>query len=232
MSAGFAYGLTRVHARVAGRPGAETRKRLAAVDDFGHFLQLAARSGFGGWLTHLGPGSGVHAVELALREAYRSSVRALATWLPARWRNAVEWLAVAPELPVLSDLLLHGRRADWMARDPVWSRLPLGPGEPVRRALLERWPALAEYDDDQLAAAWWAQADALLPRTRSATRAQLDALLRAQIEAVDPGWLETRFRREREPAVRVFAFAGLARSDFGFLRGHLVRRRLAWPETT
>jgi hypothetical protein len=116
VSARFAYGLTRVHARIAERPGAETRKRLASVDDFGHFLQLATRSGFGNWLTHLGPASDVHAVELALRATYRSRVRELATWLPLRWRSAVEWLRVAPDLPVLSDLLLRGRRADWIAR--------------------------------------------------------------------------------------------------------------------
>lgn len=230
MSARFAYGLTRVHARIAERPGAETRKRLAAVDDFGHFLQLAARSGFAGWLTHLGPASGVHAVELALRAAYRSRIRELASWLPLRWRRAVEWLTVAPDLPVLSDLLLHGRRADWIARDPVWAELPPGPGEPVRQALRGRWPAIDRYPDDQLAEAWWAQADALLPATARATREAIDELLSAQIEAADPLWLERMFRRRSDPAVRVFAFAGLARRDFGFLRGHLVRRRLTWRE--
>lgn len=232
MSARFAYGLTRLHARMAERPGTDTRKRLAAVDDFGHFLQLAARSGFGGWLTHLGPASGVHAVELALREGYRSRVRELADWLPARWRAAVAWLAMAPELPILSDLLLNGRRAEWMARDPVWAGLPTEPGEPLRRALLQRWPALADYGNDELGEAWRAQADALLPRVSRTTREHVDTLLRAQIEAADATRLERLFRRERAPAVRVFAFAGLARRDFGFLRGHLVRRRLEAKEAS
>ncbi|MGK7296339.1 MAG: hypothetical protein ACNS61_11020 [Candidatus Wenzhouxiangella sp. M2_3B_020] len=230
MSVGFAYGLTRLHARIAERPGPDTRKRLAAVNDFGHFLQLAARSGFGGWLTNLGPGSGVHAVELVLREAYRGSVHEIASWLPAPWRTVVEWLTLAPDLPVLSDLLLHGRRADWMARDPVWAELPDGPGEPVRQALQQRWPALADYENDELGEAWWAQADALLPRMSRPTRNQVDKLLRAQIEPAEPAWLERTFRRASEPAVRVFAFAGLARRDFGFMRGHLVRRRLQWQE--
>lgn len=230
MSARFAYGLTRLHARIAERPGAEARKRLAAVGDFGHFLQLASRTGFGGWLTHLGPASGVHAVELALRDAYRSRIRDMASWLPESWRRAVEWLAVAPDLPVLSDLLLHGRRAEWMARDPVWSALPAGPGDPVREALLPDWPLLADFGDDQLGEAWWAQADALLPCMSRATRERLDRLLRAQIEPHDAASLERAFRRRREPGVRVFAFAGLARRDFGFLRGHLVRRRLEWRE--
>lgn len=230
MSVGFAYGLARLHARMAERPGAEARKRLAAVGDFGHFLQLAARSGFAGWLSHLGPGSDVHAVELSLRQAYREGVLELAAWLPARWREAVEWLSWAPELPVLSEVLRNGRRAGWMARDPVWGRLPEGPGAPVRDALLPRWPALADHEDAQLSEAWWAQADALLPGMRRTIRVQIDALLRAQIEPADPAWLERTFRHHPEPAARVFAFAGLARGDFGFLRGHLVRRRLLWPE--
>jgi len=230
VSARFAYGLTRVHARIAERPGAETRRRLASVDDFGHFLQFAARSGFGRWLANLGPASGVHAVELALRAAYRSRLDELATWLPLRWRRAIEWLAVAPDLPVLSDLLLHGRRAEWIARDPVWAELPPGPGEPVRQALRQGWPLIDQFDDHQLAEAWWAQADALVPAGRAATRTAIDELLNAQIEAADAQWLERMFRRRSDPAVRVFAFAGLARRDFGFLRGHLVRRRLTQRE--
>lgn len=229
MSSAFAYALPRMHARMAERPDERARKRLAAVDDFGHFVQLAARGGFGPWLKNLGTTSGVHAVEYALREAYRARLGELAGWLPRRWRPAVEWLALAPDLPVLAELLQQGRRAEWMALDPKWSRLPTDP-EALRQALLERWPELERFGDDQLAEAWLERAGTLLPSLSKRSARMLEALLQAHLELADADWLIKLFRRESAGPVRVFAWTGLERLDFEFLRGHLVRRRLQMRE--
>ncbi|MFO7764015.1 MAG: hypothetical protein R6V61_09815 [Wenzhouxiangellaceae bacterium] len=229
MSTAFAYALPRMHARMAERADERARKRLAAVDDFGHFVQLAARSGFGPWLKNLGTTSGVHAVEYALREAYRARLGELAGWLPRRWRPAVQWLALAPDLPVLAELLQQGRRAEWMALDPKWSRLPTEP-EALRQALLERWPELERFGDDELAEAWLARARTLLPALNKPSARMLEALLQAHLELADTDWLIKLFRRESASPVRVFAWAGLERLDFEFLRGHLVRRRLQMRE--
>ena len=230
MSTAFAYALTRLHARMADRADERARKRLAAVDDFGHFLQLAAGAGFGPWLKNLGTTSDVHAVEYALREAWRARLGELAGWLPARWRPAVEWLALAPDLPVLAELLQHGRRAEWMERDPEWSRFP-AESEALRHTLLERWPELERFGDDELAEAWRARAVQLLPSADKRSAHVLKALLQAQLEparlrAIDSDWLVRVFRRDAVAPVRVFAWTGLERLDFEFLRGHLVRRRL------
>ncbi|MEX2499503.1 MAG: hypothetical protein WD397_11585 [Wenzhouxiangellaceae bacterium] len=225
MSTAFAYALTRLHARIADRAGEHTRRRLAAVDDFGHFLQLAARGGFETWLKNLGSTSGAHAVEFALREAWRARLGKVARWLPARWRPAVEWLTLAPDLPVLAELLQHGRRAEWMELDPHWTRLPDDPGA-IRFVLLERWPELERFGDNELAPAWLARAQALLSPVDARSMKMLQALLQAQIEVADPDWLVRVFRRDRAAPVRVFAYAGLERLDFEFLRGQLVRRQL------
>lgn len=229
MSTAFAYALARLHARLADRPGHDERKRLAAVDDFGHFLQLAARGGFGPWLKNLGATSGVHPVEFALREAWRGRLEELAGWLPARWRKPVLWLQRAPDLPVLAELLQHGRRAAWMELDHRWAALPAEP-EAVRRVLIQRWPELADFSDDEPAAAWTARARALMPSVDGRSAKMLEALLRAQIEPPGDGWLLRVFRRDPADPVKVFAHAGLERLDFEFLRGQLVRRRLQMRE--
>lgn len=230
MNTAFAYALTRLHARVADRAGNRARRRLEAVDDFGHFLQLASSAGFGPWLKNLGTTSGVHGVEYALREAYRARLGELAGWLPVRWSPAVQWLALAPDLPVLSELLQHGRRAEWMERDPNWSRLPIEP-EALRHTLLERWPELERFSDEALAQAWLAQARTLLPSVGRCGPRVLEALLQVHVEpgrhqSTDPDWLVRVFRRDAAAPVRVFAWTGLERLDFEFLRGHLARRRL------
>jgi hypothetical protein len=230
MSTAFAYALTRLHARMADRAGDRARERLEAVDDFGHFLQQASRAGFEPWLKNLGTTSGVHGVEYALREAYRERLRELAGWLPTRWQPAVEWLALAPDLPVLVELLQHGRHPAWMARDPKWSQLPEQPAA-IRKALLERWPELKPFGDDELAEAWLCRARALLPALGRHRARTIETLLKIHLEPGrlqlnGPEWLIRVFRRDGVAQVRVLAWTGLERLDFEFLRGHLVRRRL------
>lgn len=229
MSTPFAYAVTRLHARIADRPGEPARTRLAAVDDFGHFLQLAARGGFGPWLKNLGTTSGVHSVEYALREAWRARLDELAGWLPVSWRPPVRWLQPAPDLPVLAELLQHGRRAAWMALDHRWAGLPAEPAA-VRHVLVEQWPELADFPNNDLAAAWTARARVLLPSVDGRSAKILKGLLQAQIETAGAGWLLRVFRRDPGDAVKVFAYAGLERQDFEFLRGQLVRRRLQTRE--
>ena len=225
MSTAFAYALTRLHARIADRPGDHERKRLVAVDDFGHFLQLAARGGFGPWLRNLGTTSGPHGVEFALREAWRGRIDELAGWLPARWRPAVRWLRLAPELPMLAEFLQHGRRAAWTELDKRWTRLPAEP-EALRANLIEGWPELERFGNDELAQAWLARARALRPSVDARSAKTLEALLEAQLETGRAGWLMRVFRRDPGAPMKVFAYTGLERLDFEFLRGQLVRRRL------
>ena len=225
MSAAFAYALTRLHARIADRPGEHERRRLAAVDDFGHFLQVAARGGFGPWLKNLGTTSGAHAVEYALREAWRGRINELAGWLPARWREPVEWLQSVPDLPVLADFLQHGRRAQWTELDRKWAELPAEP-DALRLGLIERWPELEHYGNDELTQAWLARARTLLPAVDRRCAKTLEALLQAHIDPAAAGWLLRVFRRDPAAPVKVFAYTALERLDFEFLRGHLVRRRM------
>lgn len=229
MSTAFAYAVTRLHARIADRPGQHERKRLAAIEDFGHFLQVAARGGFGPWLKNLGTTSGAHAVEYALREAWRGRINELAGWLPARWRPPVQWLHLAPDLPVLADLLQHGRRAEWMDLDQKWSRLPAEP-DGIRLELIEPWPELEQFGNDELAEAWLARARKLLPSVDGRSAKVLETLLQAHLAPADTEWLLRVFRRDPVAQVQVFAYTGLERLDFEFLRGHLVRRRLQLRE--
>ena len=234
MSTPFAYALARLHARIADRPGDHERRRLVAIDDFGHFLQVAARGGFGPWLKNLGTTSGAHAVEYALREAWRGRLDELAGWLPARWRPPVAWLQSAPDLPVLADLLQHGRRAGWLDLDKKWTQLPAEP-DALRLELIERWPELEHFGNDEIAEAWLVQARKLLPSVDGRSAKVLDSLLQAQLEPArcqitGTEWLLRVFRRDPGAPVQVFAYTGLERLDFEFLRGQLVRRRLQLSE--
>jgi hypothetical protein len=230
MTASLAYALTRMHARFAERPTAEARKRLVAVGDFGHFLQAAAGAGFSAWLTRLGPASSSHQIELSLRLRFRELLGEVGQWLPDRWSRGIDWLKLAPELPAL-DRLLRGEAAPaWMRQDPLLAALLDEQGHLDRAELARRVPEFADVRADMLDRRWLQQTRIELPDLGGRSAEQLQALLHGQVEP-DPGsddslQLELAFRRRPEAALKIVAFAALARRDLEFLRGQLTRRRL------
>lgn len=230
MSASLAYALTRMHARFAERPTADARKRLVAVGDFGHFLQAAARAGFSAWLARLGPSSSSHQIELSLRLRFRALLDEVGQWLPARWSGGIDWLKLAPELPAL-DRLLRGEAASaWMRQDPLLASLLDETGHLDRAALARTLPEFAEVKANALDRRWLEQTRIELPDLGGRPAEQLRAMLQGQIEpnpqTDDPLQLELAFRRRPEAALKIVAFAALARRDLEFLRGQLTRRRL------
>lgn len=230
MAAAFAYGLTRMHARLAARPTNEVRRRLVTITDFGHFLQAASRAGFKLWLHHLAPASGPHPVELAIRLAFRDRLAEIARWLPERWTPALDWLAVVPSLPALDRMLAGEPAPDWLVRDPALAPLAEAGPAGLRAELALRFPGLEAAEAGRLDAAWLARMRLTLPEHSNAVQDLAETLLREQMvcdpHRVDVEALELTFRRRREIPLRILAYSALLRLDFEFLRGQLARRRL------
>ncbi|MDT8438604.1 MAG: hypothetical protein RQ729_06315 [Wenzhouxiangellaceae bacterium] len=229
MSPGHAYALTRMQARLASRPGPDGLAHLASIGDFGHFLQAAGKAGYGDWLQHLGSESGAHPTELAVRLAFRDQLEQVADWLPRRWQKLLDWLSLAPDLPILADLLRAAPAKAWVARDPRLGRLLDTDGSLDKHRLQSEWPELARVSAEQLDVAWIEAALARLPGNDRDARAEARQLLAEQL-APRPERVHERllvaFRRRPDVATRITSFAGLLRLDFEFLRGHLARRRL------
>lgn len=230
MTVSMAYALARMHSRMAERPPPSARKRLLAVGDFGHFLQLGARIGFGRWLTRLGPASSGHQVELSLRLRFRELLNELGHWLPARWFSAIELLKLAPDLPALDRLIRGGPIHPWMQRDPLLAPLSDAVGSLDRAALARTLPVFADVEVNSLGRCWLAQALLEVPGAKGSVDGQLRDLLQSQLEGQANGdaarQLELAFRRQPEASVKVVAFTALAQQDFQFLRGQLTRRLL------
>jgi len=230
MGAAFAYGLTRMHARLAARPTNEARRRLLAIADFGHFLQAASRAGFRLWLHHLAPESGPHPVELAIRLAFRDRLAEIGRWLPERWQPPLEWLAVVPSLPALDRMLAGEPAPGWLAHDPELAPLAEAGPEQVRGLLALTCPGLETAEPGTLDAVWLARMREALPEHSDAVLDLAETLLREQMvcdpHRVDVEALELTFRRRAETPLRILAYTALLRLDFEFLRGQLARRRL------
>jgi len=230
MNAAFAYGLARMHARLAARPGLEARRRLIEIADFGHFLQAASRAGFKLWLHHLAPGSGAHPVELAIRMGFRDRLAEIGRWLPKKWLEPLQWLALVPDLPALDRLLAGQAAPAWLSQDPELAPLARADPKRLREALGLRYPGLGQARAGDLDRAWLQHMRAVLPVRSGAVLGLAETLLREQMvidpHRVDVDKLALIFRRRDEVALRILAFSALVRLDFEFLRGQLARRRL------
>jgi len=117
----YAYVQARVQARLGRLPSPTAWQRLEAITALGHFLQTARSSGLRPWLHTIGPQSGAHEVEGALRRHLRNEIDEVARWLPTAWRPAAWWCAVLPDLPALQHLLRGEPAPEWLRRDP-WLR--------------------------------------------------------------------------------------------------------------
>ncbi len=89
----FAYGQTRVQARLGARPQERTWRRLHASGSWAHFLEAARASELRPWLSAIHGDSDADAVDSALRRAFAVHVLEVATWYPAVWTPVFELLA-------------------------------------------------------------------------------------------------------------------------------------------
>lgn len=245
--ASFAYSQTRLQARHGARPDAATWRRLEGIGDLLHFLQSARTTGLRPWVLHFSARTGIHAMELSLRQQLRRDVADVAGWQPVAWRKPVLWVQRLLDLPALQHLLLGERAPAWMRDDPVLKPF-------ATDNLRARLEALQESDFAPLVQAWQAgrplldgwqrRWHGLWPRISSTVAApleRLEARLQRHLGSLraDGGiehsqqtcqrlaeTLVYEFRRYTHQPAAAFLHLALIALDFERLRAALVRRTL------
>jgi hypothetical protein len=215
------YALARVAAIRSRRPGPAAWRALATLRGFGAALAAARSMGFAEWVVDIDATTPPHAVELALRAAWRRESTEFAQWLPARWQAALRACAAWVDLPRLRADSVDNAAGTALAG--LRAILPTGhptPDAAWRALLLERLHAAGAGRDPDFArlgrmlTTHCAQFLALPPGNGWPLRAQLELALLGFMHASPPG-----------PAT-AFAWIALRALDHERLRGALLPRAI------
>jgi len=238
------YAQARMQSRLGRRPSEPVWSAIEHAREFEAVIDLARGTTLAEALHDLGEAREVHAVEGRLRLHWRATVEEAALWMPGRWRAALRWCAVLPDLPALHHAASGRAAYDWMRADPIYRELvdedgvrvpadhalaPLAaaltaPRE-LARAWGREWLRRAGLSDDQL--------EGLVPIRRLLAYRLVPAKVVAEAGQVrvrrdlDAGLLAA-FRRHAIEPLAAFAYVGLVALDLERLRGE-VTRRLAMP---
>ncbi len=213
------YALARIAAIRSRRPGPAAWRALASLRGFSATLAAARNAGLAASLVDIDANTPPHAVEHALRTAWRVESAVLASWMPARWRPALGACAAWWDLPRLrAGSSIDGEDA---TLDALRAELPAGHPTPDAA-----WLTLL-LDRLRMAGAIGDPAFARLGRLLAAHRAQFLALppgngwpLRSELESVLLGFMHTS---PPGPAT-AFAWVALRALDHERLRGALLPR--------
>jgi len=240
------YACARIAARFGARPDAAAWRRIESVRDLAAMLDAARATPLRPWTAGLSAEANPHAIERVLRGHWRALAGEVATWMPRRWRPAIEWAASAPDLPALAAWRRGGRPPQWFADDPVYrlwnsEAAPETPG--AAGALAALGPA---HDVGELTHAWRAELLSRLPDSHAAEAPLLGKFTQlversiGEMHAAPPGdgspimrslreRLERLFRRAMLEPSAAFVYLALAALDLGKLRGETTRR-LVFPQ--
>ena len=122
-----AYASARIAARFGARPQDADWHRIEQQRALAALLEAARATPLARHTAGLASGQDVHAIAAVLRGHRRALAREIADWMPAGWRPALAWLAVAPDLPVCAHLAAGRPPWPWMRDDAVYPAL-LAPG--------------------------------------------------------------------------------------------------------
>lgn len=143
----FAYAQARLQSRHGERPRPIDWRRLQAVGDVVHYLQVARRTRLGRWVQELHGDQNSDSIELALRRQFCDYLDEVSRWLPDPWRDTLGWVKRLPELPAIQYLLSGQDPQPWMQEDPRLRAFTRGDRE-------QRLLAIGQSDCAPLAAAW------------------------------------------------------------------------------
>lgn len=208
----FGYAQARVQARHGERLSEADWHALAAVGEFSAFLAAVRETPLKRLVRGISPRTDVHALEAQLRAELVEAIGEVARWVPQPWRDAVEWCAALPYLPLGRHVALTGAPPPALAGD--W----------------ERWQGriapLAAHDDplERWHAAWRARWPACPARSRRALE-RLARTVRTQRPAL-AAEMRRRVRADLLAPAAVFAHLVLEALDVERLRGELVPRLL------
>jgi hypothetical protein len=114
----LAYAQTRIQSRYGERADAGVWLKLHNIQDLGSYLQTAQQTALRPWVLGLSSTHNSHDIEQALRQKYRQHVDEVASWMPAKWQRALQWIKRLADLPALQYLLDGGEPLEWMKSDP------------------------------------------------------------------------------------------------------------------
>jgi hypothetical protein len=239
------YALARVAARQGQRVDDSAWRRLEASRDLDHYVAAVRSTALAAWVGSMAAEHDCHSMERALRAQWRRYVEEVAGWHPRTWQAWLAWLAWLPALSLLAQLARPALTPQWLLADPVLG--PIGVGTPSDRAaalastrLAPLSPAVAGRTSP--GAAWYAQWQALQPRTDVRTEQCLLMLrrameqhaqaLRGASDTAEPlrvelaNRLQRLFRAAADTAIASVCHLALVALDLERLRGGLARRRL------
>lgn len=250
----WSYVQARLQARHGERLSEPEWRKLEAANTLAGFIEKIRSTSLRRFIDRLDTEMTSHAIERALRFAWRAYVAEVASWTPPAWRPAALWARYVPDLIVV-DRLLAGETAIWLLEDPLFRSL-VSVDQDMRAAGLRMSPffplaAAAPKENGRLGERWRAHWRALWPRRCGAhcrqTLEKLADLVKAHLDELDGVDLHessrlyrwklahalTRMFRERggTPSA-AFCHLALVAIDIERLRGGLVRRRLFDSERT
>ena len=243
------YVQARLQARHGERLTEDDWRALGAAQSFDHYLDRAHATTLHRFVDRLNASMNSHSLERLLGAAWRDYVAEVASWLDRDWQAAVQWTALAPDLPAIAALLRDDIPA-WLKDDARWADFTEGdaPQRLTRLTTSPFAPLLPASDRATgLAARWTAHWRRWWPASAKADARALTALTQLVIdhhtqltaslppETSAPHRLDlarrlTRlFRRHGASPVAVFSHLALVALDMERLRGGLTRRRLFTP---
>jgi len=238
------YAQARMQSRLGRRPSEPVWSAIEHARELEAVIDLARGTTLADPLQGLGEVREVHAVEGRLRVHWRAAVEEAALWMPGRWRPALRWCAVLPDLPALHHAASGRSAYEWMRADPIYRELVDEDGVRVPASHALAPLAASLHAPRELARAWgneWLrraglsaeQLEDLVPLRRLLSHRLVPATVVAEAgqvrvrRALDAGLLAA-FRRHAIEPLAAFAYLGLAALDLERLRGE-VTRRLALP---
>jgi len=239
------YAYARLSARFGERPDEMAWRSIEVIRELPSLLEAARALPFKHWLVGITADADAHRIEAALLAQGRATVSEVACWMPACWKDAVEWAGVLAELPVIEHLARGGEALHWMREDLLYGPLCDADRPPIAGPLAPL--ATGWRRPDGLFPAWrkeWARrlpssnftsaAFAALAKTIASHRAATSSAVPGRVSIVRPGAtrgalaarLALLFRRATLDPAAAFIFLALSALDVERLRGELLRRAL------
>lgn len=240
---GFAQ--ARIQARLGLLPSDADWQRLSACRTLASFLEDARSGALRTWVKGFSAQSQSADIEIGVRRLLSEQVREVSGWAPKRWRDAIDWVAWLPLLPLFQHLARGGSLPDWAKDDRQLAACLDDASQPDAR-LAERTgismllsPDQAEGVGDAWLQAWRGRWPAMATGSRMRLELVVDSVKahRQVFQSARPedAWgvrqrLREQLRRQvhkdlLEPA-GLFAYLGLTFLDLERLRGELLRRAL------
>ncbi len=233
----WAYPQARLQARFGQCLSPRVWRALEGIEAPEAFLEEVRHTPLAPWVAGMTSRSGIHEVELSLREGFRRHIREVAAWVPERWRGSILWLVQLVDLPAWHHLFEGREIHPWMRRDPALQPFLAEDPEVREKAFLSSELAPLFQKRDALLDAWkgvWRERLPCLPPALGALAREVEEHLKA-FPALPPqeawaareallGRFVLAFRRAVLQPTSAFAYLGGLALTLERLRGNVVRR--------